>query len=110
MIREFTDIIASLYSRGFGKIVLSGKEIFVFTDEKSGKWQIATKVSSKGHPDIKEALSYSFTPCSSLAIKDYAGRGIYFLYTIPAIQQYGFFKKIITLYLEEVDSFCKIFK
>ena len=114
MVRDFTSILASLSTRGEGRVFLFGKEIFVFTDEENDMWQLATKVSSeknsKNQSEIREFLSYSFTTYGSLAIKDYAGRGIYFLYDVPAANRYVFFQKVIKDYLEEADSWCKIFE
>ncbi len=108
MVRDFTSILAALSTRGEGRIFLFDKEIFIFANEKNDMWQIATKVSSKKVAEIREFLSYSFTSLGSLAIKDYAGRGVYFLYDIPVANRYVFFKKIIQAYLEEADSWSKI--
>lgn len=110
MVRDFTSILASISTRGEGRVFLFGKEIFVFSNEKNDMWQIATKVSSKNSSEVGEFLSYSFTSCGSLAIKDYAGRGVYFLYDVPAANRYVFFQKVIRAYLEEADSWCKIFE
>ncbi len=117
MVRDFTSIIASISTRGEGRLFLFGKEIFVFTNEANDMWQIATKVSpmsdskneSKNNSDLREFLSYSFTTVGSLAIKDYAGRGVYFLYDVPAANRYVLFQKVIKAYLEEADCWTKIF-
>jgi hypothetical protein len=108
MVRDFTSIIAALSVRGEGRLFLFGKEIFIFTNEENDVWQMATKVSSKNHPEIREFFTYPFTAHGSLAIKDYAGRGVYFLYDIPAANRYVFFQKIIKKYLEEADHWSKI--
>ncbi len=110
MVRDFASIIASISTRGEGRLFLFGKEIFVFTNEKNDMWQIATKVSSKNQSELREFLSYPFTTIGSLAIKDYAGRGVYFLYDVPAANRYILFQKVIKAYLEEADSWCKIFE
>jgi hypothetical protein len=107
-LRDFTSIIAELSIQGEGRLFLFGKEIFVFTNEKNDMWQMATKVSSKRHSEIREFFSYPFSAHGSLAIKDYAGRGIYFLYDIPKANRYVFFQKIIKEYLEQADSWSKI--
>ncbi len=107
MIRDFTSIIASLASRGEGSLEISGKEIFIFANETG--WEIATRVSSKNHPDIKEFFFYPFTLESSLAIKDYGGKGIYFVYNVQKLDRYVAFRNTLKNYLEEADSWCKIF-
>ncbi len=110
MVRDFASIIASISTRKEGRLFLFDKEIFIFADEERDVWQVASKVSSKKHPEIREFSSYPFTACGSLAIKDYAGRGIYFIYEVPALNRYVFFQKVIKQYLKEVDSWCKIFE
>ncbi len=118
MVRDFTSIIASISTRGEGRLFLFGKEIFVFTDEVNDMWQLATKVSSESESknqskiqsELREFLTYSFTTYGSLAIKDYAGRGIYFLYDVPSANRYVFFQNVLKAYLEEADSWCKIFE
>ena len=108
MIRDFTNILIALTTRGEGILHLMGKEIFVFA--KGTGWEIATKVSSKKHSEINESFSYPFTGQGSLAIKDYGGKGVYFVYKVPKMDRYIFFRNTLKNYLEEADSWCKIFK
>lgn len=107
MIRDFTAIIASLASRGEGTLEILGKEIFIFAKEAG--WEIATRVSLKNHPEIREFFFYPFTAQSSLAIKDYGGKGIYFVYNVSKLDRYVVFRNTLKNYLEEADSWCKIF-
>ncbi len=108
MIRDFKAILASISTRGEGRLFLFDKEIFIFTNEQNDMWQISTKVSSKNHPEIREFSSYPFTVCGSIAIKDYAGRGVYFLYNVPPLERYTFFQDTIKNFLDEADSWSEL--
>ena len=108
MVRDFNAILASISTRGEGRLFLFDKEIFIFANDKNDMWQIATKVSSKNHPEIREFSSYPFTACGSISIKDYAGRGVYFIYDIPPASRYVFFQKTIKNFLEEAASWVEL--
>ena len=108
MVHNFKSIIAAIATRGESRLFIFDKEIFIFANEAKDLWQIAMKVSSKKVSEIREFVSYSFTSIGSLAIRDYSGKGVYFLYNIPAANRYVYFQKVLKDYLEEADCWSKL--
>jgi hypothetical protein len=110
MNREFTSILASLSTKGEGRVFLFGKEIFFFADDDKDVWKIATKVTDKKPSELREFFSYPFSKHSSLAIKDFAGRGVYFFYEVPPMNRYVFFQRVLSAYVDEAENWSKIFE
>jgi len=99
MFRELSKVLVSLFSRGEGKFQLMNREIFIF--KKEGGFEIATKISQGRQNEIRSFCQ--FTKESSLAIKNYQGEGVYFLYQVSKVNW-----RVLKNYLEEAETWCKI--
>ena len=99
MFRELRKILVALSSRGEGKFQLMNREIFIFENEQG--FEIATRVLRGRQSEIRNFCQ--FTRESSLAIKNYEGEGVYFLYQVSKVNW-----RVLKNYLEEVENWCKI--
>jgi len=118
MWKEFYSILIQLSSKMEGTFFAANRKIFVFLNEKNKIWIFATKITDYNQnisPQIiKEIFLYQekamfISLHSFLSIKNYDGKGIYYMQELPPLQGYISFKKAVSKYLYDTSLWEELF-